>query len=160
MGHRQPSAKEVVRGGVSGIVFLDSVASSPPPHDVAPAALARHFDAERVRGRDVQGDVLAGEDALRPAVPVEHGLPRQDEQAGEKDHDAGDQGRDHPGETEPAPIGTERADLRRRLQAGRTEPDAFPGHGRSIAGPGVGPDPGGSDHDRAAVHDKLRARDV
>ena len=34
--------------------------------------VARHFDAERVRRRNVQGDLLAGENALRPAVPVEH----------------------------------------------------------------------------------------
>jgi methylmalonyl-CoA mutase, C-terminal domain len=104
-----------------------------PPDDIALAALARHLDAEGIRGGNVERDLLTGENALGPAVPIEQRrLPGEDEQAGEQDHDARGQGRDHPGETEPATVRTERADLRRRLQAGRTELEAPLHHEPSI----------------------------
>jgi methylmalonyl-CoA mutase, C-terminal domain len=109
-----------------------------PPDDLSRAALARHLDAERIRRRDVECDLLAGENALGPGVPVEQrALPRQDEQAGEQYHDAGDQGRDHPAEAEPAAVGTERPHFRGGLQPGRTELEALPCHGRSISAGGA-----------------------
>src|SRR5512132_396472 len=64
------------------------------------------------------------------------------EVAGHDDQHPGDQGRDHPGEPQPPTVRTERPDLGRRLQPGRTEPDPLPPraavHASSIAR--AGPD--------------------
>jgi len=100
-----------------------------PPHDVAFAAFTGDLDAEGPRGRDVERDLLPGQSALGPAVAFEQRfLPGQEQQSGDEDPDAGDEGRDHPGESEPAAIGAERPHLRRGLQAGRTELDALASH--------------------------------
>ena len=81
-----------------------------PPDDLAlgrPRARPRRRTGSG--GRDVQRDLLAGEDALGPAVAVEHpDLPRQDQDAGDDDHDAGDERGDHPGRARAA-HGTDRA---------------------------------------------------
>src|SRR5512132_511134 len=54
--------------------------------------------------------------------------PREHEEAGDHDHGARDDRRDHPGHPEPSSIGAERPDLRRRLEARGPEPEPLPRH--------------------------------
>ena len=108
-----------VRGGIVG----DRVrlASDPEgvPDDLPFGALPRHLHVVRCRaGRDVQRERLAGCGRPREAVPSSTGLPVEREVAGDEDDHARDERRDHPCEAEPASVGTERADLRRRLEPG------------------------------------------
>src|SRR5919106_6639724 len=52
--------------------------------------------------------------------------PPHGEVAGDDDHDAGDDRRDHPSDAQSPSIGPDGADLRRRLQARRAKADALP----------------------------------